>query len=87
MQMYGFFNPPRDGKYVGRGVMNPAQWLPGGTTELNRRFTEFHEGNMTKEEFIDSMMTDIVLNAKDQCKHNLEVGVPGWDFCEELDLD
>ena len=87
MQMYGFFNPPRDGKYVGRGVMNPAQWLPGGTTELNRRFTEYHEGNMTKEAFIESMMNDIMLNAKDQCKHNLEVGVPGWDFCNELDLE
>ncbi|MGC9347848.1 MAG: ABC transporter substrate-binding protein [Anaerolineae bacterium] len=87
MQLYGFFNPPRDGKYVARGVMNPVQWLPGGTTELNRRFTEYHEGNMSKEEFIESMMADIMLNAKDQCKHNLEVGVPGWEFCEELDLD
>jgi hypothetical protein len=87
MQLYGFFNPPRDGKYVNRGTMNAVNWLPGGASELNRRFTEYHEGNMTKEAFIESMMNDIILNAKDQCKHNLDVGVEGWEFCEELDLD
>jgi ABC-type glycerol-3-phosphate transport system substrate-binding protein len=87
MQLYGFFNPPRDGKYVGRGPMNPIQWLPGGTTELNRRFTEYYEGKMTKEAFIKSMMNDIMLNAKDQCKHALDVGIPGWEFCSELDLN
>mgnify|MGYP001147490429 CR=1 FL=1 len=87
MQMYGFFNPPRDGKYVPRHTMNPVNWLPGGTTELNRRFTEYHEGNMTKDEFIDSMMKDIRLNAIDQCKHNLDVGVLGWEFCKDLNLD
>jgi len=87
VQLYGFFNPPRDGKYVARGTMNPVQWLPGGPAELNRRFTEYYEGNMSKEAFIDSMMNDILLNAKDQCKHNLEVDVPGWEFCADLDLD
>ena len=87
MQLYGFFNPPRDGKYVSRGTMNPVQWLPGGPAELNRRFTEYVEGKMSKEDFIKSMMQDIILNAKDQCKHNLEVGVPGWEFCKEMDLD
>jgi hypothetical protein len=87
LQLYGFFNPPRDGTFVNRGTMNPAQWLPGGAAELNRRFTEYYEGKMSKEEFIQSMMADILLNAQDQCKHNLEVGVPGWEFCSELDLD
>ena len=87
MQLYGFFNPPRDGKYVGRNTMNPVGWLPGGQAELNRRFTEYYEGMMTKQEFIDSMMNDIMLNAKDQCKHALDVGIPGWEFCSELDLE
>lgn len=87
MQLYGFFNPPRDGKYVPRSTMNPVSWLPGGTTELNRRFTEYFEGKMSKEDFVQSMMNDIMQNAKDQCKHNLDVGVPGWEFCSELDLD
>lgn len=85
-QLYGFFNPPRDGKYVPRNTMVPIQWLPGGAAELNRRFTEYYEGKMTKEEFINSMMVDIVQNAKDQCKHNLDVGVAGWEFCSELNL-
>jgi ABC-type glycerol-3-phosphate transport system substrate-binding protein len=87
MQLYGFFNPPRDGRYVGRNPMNPVQWLPGGPAELNRRFTEYHQGSMTEQAFIDSMMNDILLNAQDQCKHNLEVGIPGWEFCADLDLD
>lgn len=67
--------------------MAPVNWLPGGTTELNRRFTEYFEGKMSKEDFVNSMMNDISQNAKDQCKHNLDVGVPGWEFCSELDLD
>jgi ABC-type glycerol-3-phosphate transport system substrate-binding protein len=87
LQLYGFFNPPRDGKYVPRNTMAPVNWLPGGTTELNRRFTEYFEGKMSKEDFVNSMMNDISQNAKDQCKHNLDVGVPGWEFCSELDLD
>jgi len=85
-QLYGFFNPPRDGKYVPRNTMVPIQWLPGGAAELNRRFTEYYEGKMTKEEFIKSMMVDIMQNAKDQCKHNLDVGVKGWEFCKDLNL-
>jgi hypothetical protein len=84
MELYGFYNPPRDGKIVQRGLMNPVQWLPGGYSELNRRFTEYHEKKMSKEQFIDSMMKDIVLNAKDQCKHNLELKIKGWEFCQEL---
>jgi ABC-type glycerol-3-phosphate transport system substrate-binding protein len=87
MQLYGFFNPPRDGKYVPRNTMVPIQWLPGGPAELNRIFTEYVEGKMTKEAFINNMMTAIMLNAKDQCKHNLEVGVKGWEFCKDLPLD
>ncbi|MCU0489215.1 MAG: hypothetical protein MUE67_09710 [Anaerolineales bacterium] len=87
LQLYGFFNPPRDGKYVPRNTMVPIQWLPGGPAELNRRFTEYYEGKMSKEDFINSMMTDIMLNAKDQCKHNLELGVTGWEFCNELPLE
>jgi hypothetical protein len=42
---------------------------------------------MNKADFIKNMMTAIILNAKDQCKHNLEVGVKGWEFCNDLDLD
>ena len=87
MQLYGFFNPPRDGQYVNRGTMNAVSWLPGGAMELNRRFTEYHEGNMSKEAFIESMMNDIILNAKDQCQHNLDVGIEGWEFCNEMDLE
>jgi len=84
MELYGFYNPPRDGKIVQRGLMIPVQWLPGGYSELNRRFTEYHEKKMSKEQFIDSMMKDIVLNAKDQCKHNLDLKIKGWEFCQEL---
>ncbi len=83
-QLYGFFNPPRDGKLVQRHVMDAVQWVPGGAAELDRRFTEFHEGKMSKEEFISSMMKDIIQNAKDQCNHNLDLKVKGWDFCQEL---
>ena len=86
MQLYGFFNPARDGTYVPRNTMVPAQWLPGGPAELNRIFTEYVEGKMSKEDFIANMMTAITLNAKDQCQHNLDVGVKGWEFCKELDL-
>ncbi len=85
-QLYGFYNPVRDGTYVARNTMVPIQWLPGGPAELNRRFTEYYEGLMSEKDFIKSMMTDIMLSAKDQCKHNLEVGVKGWEFCSELDL-
>jgi hypothetical protein len=84
-QLFGFFNPPRDGKIVQRHVMDPLVWgITGGSTELDRRFTEFHEGKMTKEAFIKTMMTDIIQNAKTTCKHNLELNVTGWDFCKEL---
>ena len=86
MQLYGFYNPPRDGKYVSRGTMNPVQWVPGSFSELNRRFTEYYEGKMTKDEFVASMMNDIRQNAIDQCKHALDVGIKGWEFCSELDL-
>lgn len=87
-QLYGFFNPPRDGKVVQTGVMNPlVNYITGGSTELDRRFTEFHEGKMSKEEFIKIMMADILQNAKTTCKHNLELKVKGWEFCADLKLD
>jgi len=86
MQLYGFYNPPRDGKYISTGVMNPVQWLPGGAAELNRRFTEYKEGKMTKDAFIASMMKDIVQNAKDQCTSNLKNNVKGWEFCSSENL-
>jgi ABC-type glycerol-3-phosphate transport system substrate-binding protein len=86
-QLYGFFNPPRDGKYIPRNTMLPIQWLPGGPEELNRRFIKFYTGATSKEDFIHSMMTDIIRSAKEQCQSNLEAGVSGWEFCRELPLD
>jgi len=87
-QLFGFFNPPRDGTTVQRHVMDPLVWgITGGANELDRRMTEFHEGKMSKEEFIKIMMQDILQNAKTSCKHNLELKVPGWEFCSELKLD
>jgi hypothetical protein len=85
LQLSGFFNPPRDGKVVQTHVMDPIVWgVTGGNTEFNRRFTEFHEGTMSKEQFIEIMMEDIRQNAKTQCKHNLDLEVTGWEFCQEM---
>jgi ABC-type glycerol-3-phosphate transport system substrate-binding protein len=87
-QLFGFFNPPRDGKVVQTGVMSAlVNNITGGSTELDRRFTEYHEKKMSKEEFIKIMMEDIIQNAKTTCKHNLELKVKGWEFCSELKLD
>jgi ABC-type glycerol-3-phosphate transport system substrate-binding protein len=86
LELYGFFNPPRDGKYVATNVMVPIQWLPGGAAELNRRFTEYKEGKMTKADFISSSMKDIIQNAKDQCTTAVKQKIPGWDFCSSENL-
>lgn len=86
-QLYGFYNPPRDGTAVPRNTMVPIQWIPGGSAELNRRFINFYEGKISKEEFIKMMMADILQNARDQCRRNLEARVEGWEFCQDLPLD
>ena len=85
LQLNGFFTPPRDGKVVQTHVMDPIVWgVTGGNTELDRRFTEYHEGTMSKDQFIQIMMEDILQNAKTQCKHNLDLKVKGWEFCQEM---
>jgi ABC-type glycerol-3-phosphate transport system substrate-binding protein len=86
LQLYGFYNPPRDGKYVATNVMTPIGWVPGSSAELNRRFTEYKTGKMTKDAFISSMMKDIIQNAKDQCTSAIKNGVKGWDFCTSENL-
>jgi hypothetical protein len=86
-QLYGFFNPPRDGKDIPLNTMLPIQWLPGGPEELNRRFLNFYTGATSKEDFIQSMMTDIIRSAKELCQHNLDSSIPGWEFCGELPLE